>query len=1109
MVLRSERTATSLASFIPATAEVHTIGGFLQLLQARGVGRCQLESRNIYCGTVLNDNGSQFTIFDDSGIKKYSQVTAVVKRAKVRLSTEALIRTERDRAALTHHSLRRHPNIVQLLYYDLIDNVDNSFLPALVIERAEHGSLTNLLDECPSEIISESNRLSLSADVTAGLLALHQAGIAHGDLKADNILIFGNLDWTGLFVAKLTDFGSIIPTSNATNLRYYGTRLTNAPEVAHQTVTHKLDSEGLIACDNYSLGLLFLQIFTNRLDSRLTTQDSTVLTEALKSIVEIDMTSKTRSMVSDAVQKLLPYDPEARCSDLAFILTVLRPPSIVDASITKNFVDHMARNSDGQNISTGRNESEIAAALQSTFGDSEYLEYEVSDEIWTPKDVQKSVLAQVEARSESYQSGTSGRALFQLAIFHAIGFGAPQCVDLALQCIRQAADRGYLPAQCLFENWHVAHRKPILTDKERQLDNLYDAAIWGSFYAAVSLQRTDSNEYKLARDQFHARGGYNQYFYCHEAPPYIGSAEFRTCMSQTGWSPGVEPLSVLLQSAVIYGDALLLHLLLDRHDMDANQTTRHGESLLTLCCKGGHLAVLKTLVEAGATTYVNEDDVERESPLHWLIAFEDDKISFAMELLQQTGACIGPAPTLAWNHPTIDFPGKFPRATPLHFAIYHNSMASVDAILKGALDDFDVNMRCLADVSSVLSHESWSICGLYGVDSRAVKQRCIHTVSSRALALLDIPEEEGEFTPLMIATQNQDADVVDILILNGCNVNLETSYGNDNRTPLNLLTENRLSYRDNDIFENLIEAGADLHHRSLKGGKLLTHYAARDNNVRILQKALDHGLNLDDEGSLGETPLHLTALYGSVEACRLLLDRGASTIADNFTMGYGKYDWKKITPIGVATIVKNMSLTSLFLQHGGTKLARPRTRDTILHVAVTEYEPDALETLLQLPDFQNAGLLDAKAEKGKTPLHICAANPHCFMQGQLLISAGANVNALLDEGFSALDIACRTVCTLEGMLSKEKGEGFLYTKLALPGSTRIEMHFKKEETGEVEYSNIVDECPRDNIIAAKEGMSEFIVALENSGAKKNRPEGYADELSNISEYEVFSRVVVL
>ena len=461
-------------------------------------------------------------------------------------------------------------------------------------------------------------------------------------------------------------------------------------------------------------------------------------------------------------------------------------------------------------------------------------------------------------------------------------------------------------------------------------------------------------------------------------------------------------------------------------------------------------------MSAGARTKLNdEDDSQRESALHWLIAFEDCDVEGAVSLLVEAGADKGRLPGILWNHPTIDFPGKFPRATPLHFATYCIKPLCVKALLKHwpayinetgpvpeigtpleyalslyrfdiaelfaqykALDDIRANAKCLLDIGMVMNHEAWAISGAYGLPTEHITRKCIETVAKRAIALLDLPGDHG-FTPLMQAAQSHARDVVATLIDYGCNVNAATSYENDDRTALNLLTENRHDCQ-NDTFELLVEAGADLNHKSSKGGKMLIHSAARDDSVAILRKALNRHMNINVETDLGETPLHIAAYYGAYGACQLLLERGANAAAANTKHSHGKYDWKAITPIGIATIVRNLDIISLFLEALGP-LARPSTGISIPHLAVIEHDVDFLETLLERDDIQEKQLLNATASENRTALHICAGNADRHGHARLLINEGADVNAVTEAGYSVLDVAYQTLDRINEIISTDHG----------------------------------------------------------------------------------------
>lgn len=86
----SERTATSLASVLPRASRINTIRDFLELLNVTQIQRVQRESPTTYRSKILNDKGSQFTVYTDDGIKAHGQPPSVVKCAKFALGPNSL-----------------------------------------------------------------------------------------------------------------------------------------------------------------------------------------------------------------------------------------------------------------------------------------------------------------------------------------------------------------------------------------------------------------------------------------------------------------------------------------------------------------------------------------------------------------------------------------------------------------------------------------------------------------------------------------------------------------------------------------------------------------------------------------------------------------------------------------------------------------------------------------------------------------------------------------------------------------------------------------------------------------------------------------------------------
>ncbi|ORC90198.1 serine/threonine protein kinase [Trypanosoma theileri] len=94
------------------------------------------------------------------------------------------------------HRRLRHPNVVRMLsYYVTPQSV------VLVLEMCPRGTLLQKLKETPGGCFDERRASRYLRQVARALVYLHQHGIAHRDLKLENVL----LDGRG--VARLGDFG--------------------------------------------------------------------------------------------------------------------------------------------------------------------------------------------------------------------------------------------------------------------------------------------------------------------------------------------------------------------------------------------------------------------------------------------------------------------------------------------------------------------------------------------------------------------------------------------------------------------------------------------------------------------------------------------------------------------------------------------------------------------------------------------------------------------------------------------------------------------------------------------------------------------------------------
>jgi serine/threonine protein kinase len=163
----------------------------------------------------------------------------------------------RDVSTMLSPVLKSDRHVLHLLGYGWDRHVGNPSV-YLVVEYSPHGTLRQVLKH---RNLSWDVKFTLCGQAGLGLDALHRTGIAHGDVKLDNVLIFYARDICSptIFLAKIADFGSSI---DAPEGKYTGTRFFNAPEARSGSVNTWKENdtiEKFFLCDVYSFGLLFLE----------------------------------------------------------------------------------------------------------------------------------------------------------------------------------------------------------------------------------------------------------------------------------------------------------------------------------------------------------------------------------------------------------------------------------------------------------------------------------------------------------------------------------------------------------------------------------------------------------------------------------------------------------------------------------------------------------------------------------------------------------------------------------------------------------------------------------------------------------------------------------
>lgn len=211
------------------SSDSFTLENVLRTVQNLGLARCAFEDL-----TFLASVGEGGT-FNVAKCQFQGNVVAV-KYIKLGESSDSQsftsmgkrLRSVLQEVCIMHHEpLANHPTILRLLGYGW-QLTGGAPLPYIVVEYGQPGSLRSWLRSKPQSGLGWlRSKMTLAGDVAAGLMAIHQCEIVHGDLKLENIIVFEEQDRPFGVIAKIADFGHSILTSSegSKDAIYYGTSL--------------------------------------------------------------------------------------------------------------------------------------------------------------------------------------------------------------------------------------------------------------------------------------------------------------------------------------------------------------------------------------------------------------------------------------------------------------------------------------------------------------------------------------------------------------------------------------------------------------------------------------------------------------------------------------------------------------------------------------------------------------------------------------------------------------------------------------------------------------------------------------------------------------------
>lgn len=216
---------------------------------------------------------------------------------------------------------------------------------------------------------------------------------------------------------------------------------------------------------------------------------------------------------------------------------------------------------------------------------------------------------------------------------------------------------------------------------------------------------------------------------------------------------------------------------------------------------------------------------------------------------------------------------------------------------------------------------------------------------------------------------------------------LMASEDSEGRTPLLLAAENG----QNDILEFLLSKGGSVNEKNKEGFTPL-HAAAAAQQTEMLKLLLSKGASVNARSERGFSPLSIAVAADYEEGVKLLIYSGAEINAT---------DLVGLTPLHLAAEKGYTKIAALLLSKGANVNLADSTGFTPLLDAVRGGYQDLVELLLS-----KGADIESHDIGGFTPLHLAAFNGRKKI-AQILISKGAKVSAKDENGDTPCQVALK------------------------------------------------------------------------------------------------------
>ena len=203
----------------------------------------------------------------------------------------------------------RHPGVVSVYALGVHRGTDY-----MVMEHVAGVTLAHHLERLESAGLPIDERLDMLVAIADGLAAIHRAGISHGDIKPENVL----LSASGRVV--LTDLGLVRAAYEPDGGLVAGTPSYMAPEI----VSPQFANAGWHLVDLYAFGVLAYRVIAGVLPFHADDDLDVVLMHAEVSAPRLSETSSSSKRLSELVEQLMAKEPTDRPQSMDAVVWQLR-----------------------------------------------------------------------------------------------------------------------------------------------------------------------------------------------------------------------------------------------------------------------------------------------------------------------------------------------------------------------------------------------------------------------------------------------------------------------------------------------------------------------------------------------------------------------------------------------------------------------------------------------------------------------------------------------------------------------------------------------------------------------------------------------------------------